>query len=79
VRGPAIRALGLDVGGRAQVSMNLVDPSVVGPAEAFDAVAALAPVAGAELVGLVPRAVLDAVDPGRWAELDLSEGRALPG
>jgi glutamate formiminotransferase len=79
VRGPAIRALGLDVGGRAQVSMNLVDPSVVGPAEAFDAVAALAPVAGAELVGLVPRAVLDAVDPGRWAELDLSAGRALPG
>ncbi len=30
VRGPAVRALGLDVGGRAQVSMNLVDPLVVG-------------------------------------------------
>lgn len=79
VRGPAVRALGLDVGGRAQVSMNLVDPEAVGPAAAYDAVAALAPVAGAELVGLVPRAVLDAVRPSRWAELDLSAARALPG
>ncbi|HET7721696.1 MAG TPA: hypothetical protein VFK43_17130, partial [Acidimicrobiales bacterium] len=26
IRGPGLRALGLDVGGRAQVSMNLVDP-----------------------------------------------------
>ena len=41
--------------GRVQVSMNLVDPGVVGPAAAFDAVAAQVPVAGAELVGLVPR------------------------
>ena len=79
VRGPAVRALGLDVGGRAQVSMNLVDPEAVGPAAAYDAVAARAPVSGAELVGLVPRAVLDAVSPSRWAELDLSPERTLPG
>jgi glutamate formiminotransferase len=79
VRGPRLRALGLDVGGRAQVSMNLVDPLALGPAEAYDAVAALAPVAGAELVGLVPRAVLDAVPVARWALLDLSPARTLPG
>jgi glutamate formiminotransferase len=71
VRGPGIRALGLPVGGRVQVSMNLVDPLRLGPAQAYDSVAGLARVAGAELVGLVPRAVLDAVAPERWAELDL--------
>ena len=79
VRGPGLRALGLDVGGRAQVSMNLVDPSRLGPADAYDAVASRADVARAELVGLVPAAVLDAVPPHRWAELDLSLAKALPG
>jgi len=78
IRSPALRALGLDVGGRAQVSMNLVDPFRLGPAEAYDAVAARAPVAGAELVGLVPAAVLSVVPTARWAELDLSPARTLP-
>ena len=56
VRGPSVRALGLDVGGRAQVSMNLVDPMVVGPAEAYDAVAALAERGrGASWWGCCPR------------------------
>ena len=74
VRRPdVVRALGLDVGGRAQVSMNLIDPvDGVGPAEAFDAVRALVAVDRAELVGLVPAAVLAAVPPARWAELDLA-------
>lgn len=71
LRSPGIRALGLPVGERVQVSMNLVDPLRVGPAAAYDAVAARATVAGAELVGLVPQAVLDAVAPDRWRELDL--------
>ena len=78
IRGPGLRALGLDVGGRAQISMNLVDPYRLGPAEAYDAVAARAPVAGAELVGLVPAAVLEAVPVDRWAELDLSPAKTLP-
>ncbi len=78
IRGPGIRALGLNVGGRVQVSMNLVDPERLGPADAYDAVAALVPVDGAELVGLVPASVLDAVSPGRWEELDLSRSKALP-
>lgn len=77
VRSEHVRALGLDVGGRAQVSCNLVAPAVVGPAEVFDAVAALAPAAGAELVGLVPASVLSAVSPSRWAELDLAEDRTI--
>jgi glutamate formiminotransferase len=78
IRDPALRALGLDVGGRAQVSMNLVDPLHVGPADAYDAVATRAPVAAAELVGLVPAAVLRAVPEDRWAQLDLSPDRTLP-
>lgn len=77
VRGTALRALGLRVGDRVQVSMNLVDPEAVGPAEAHDAVSALVAVAGAELVGLVPRAVLEAVPADRWEQLDLSPDRTI--
>ncbi|MGQ0830992.1 MAG: hypothetical protein ACT4OV_04880 [Microthrixaceae bacterium] len=82
VRGPALRALGLDVGGRMQVSMNLTEPLVVGPAEAHDLVEATAHAAGAtttgaELVGLVPRDVLDRVPPARWGELDLSAAQTI--
>lgn len=77
VRSPQVRALGLQVGDRVQVSMNLIAPDEVGPAVAHDAVATRAAVAGAELVGLVPRAVLDAVPRHRWAELDLAEDRTI--
>jgi glutamate formiminotransferase len=77
VRGPHLRALGLAVGSRVQVSMNLVTPSEVGPADAYDAVARLAPVAGTELVGLVPRYVLHAIPHDRWEALDLAEDRTI--
>ena len=77
VRGDGIRSLALVVGDRVQVSMNLVDPLRVGPAEAWDRVAAHVEVAGAELVGLVPEAVLRAVPPWRWAALDLAEDRTI--
>jgi glutamate formiminotransferase / 5-formyltetrahydrofolate cyclo-ligase len=79
IRGPRLRALGLDVGSRAQVSMNLLDPERLTPADAYDAVAARAPVDRTELVGLVPPAVLDAVAPERWPQLGLSPGKTLPG
>jgi glutamate formiminotransferase len=77
VRGPHVRALGLAVAGGAQVSTNLVAPDVVGPAEAWDLVAALASVCRAELVGLVPRAVLARTDRHRWHQLDLAEDRTI--
>jgi glutamate formiminotransferase / 5-formyltetrahydrofolate cyclo-ligase len=77
VRGPHVRALGLQVGARAQVSMNLVDPLVVGPAAVFDLVAELAATAGTELVGLVPAAVLHQVPADRWAALDLGPTRTI--
>ena len=77
IRGPHLRALGLGVGRRVQVSMNLIAPEVLGPAAAYDLVAARAPVAGAELVGLVPQDVLLAIAPGRWDELDLALDRTI--
>ncbi len=77
VRGDGIRALGLPVGDRVQVSMNLIDPLRVGPAVAWDRVAELAEIAGAELVGLVPEAVLEGVSAGRWDELDLAADRTI--
>lgn len=77
VRGPAVRALGLRVGDRAQVSTNLIDPARFGPAALYDRVAGLVAarggtVEGAELVGLLPESVLAAVPADRWPELDLS-------
>jgi glutamate formiminotransferase len=77
LRGPGVRALGLDVGGHRQVSCNLLEPLRFGPLDAYDAVASRATVARAELVGLVPVAVLDAVPPERWAQLDLDAERTL--
>ena len=77
VRGPALRALGMRVGDRVQVSMNLVDPTALGPAQAYDAVASLVPTAGAELVGLVPEAVLHAVPSDRWELLGLSPAATM--
>lgn len=82
VRGPALRALGLAVGRSSQVSCNLIDPFSLGPAEVYDLVARSArhrgtAVARAELVGLAPRAVVEAVAPGRRALLDLSPERTV--
>jgi glutamate formiminotransferase / 5-formyltetrahydrofolate cyclo-ligase len=77
VRGDGVRALGLAVGDEVQVSMNLVDPTRVGPATVWDRVAAEVPIARAELVGLVPRAVLEAVPERRWAQLDLAADRTI--
>jgi glutamate formiminotransferase len=77
LRSPAVRALGLDLGGLAQVSLNLVEPASVGPDAAFDAVARRAAVARAELVGLVPASVLAAIPPDRWTELDLAPSRTI--
>jgi hypothetical protein len=47
----------------------------------YDEVASLLPDGGeivrAELVGLVPRAVLDAQEPSRWDQLGLSESQTI--
>lgn len=77
VRGTSLRALGLQVGDRVQVSMNLINPMELGPMEAFDAVGELAGTEGAELVGLIPQAVLDVIPPSRWKQLDVSTEQTI--
>ncbi|MEZ5183441.1 MAG: hypothetical protein R2702_16435 [Acidimicrobiales bacterium] len=77
LRSPSVRALGLQVGRHVQVSMNLIDPAVTGPGAATDAVAAHAEVGRCELVGLVPRWVLDLEPEERWGPLDLGEDRTI--
>lgn len=77
LRAPNLRVLGIDLNGTGQVSFNLVSPSEIGPAEAYDLVAARAPVARAELVGLLPAAVLRPIPEARWRELDLSAERTI--
>jgi len=85
VRGRDLRALGLAVGPDVQVSCNLTSPHRLGPDAAFDAVAAVLARGGpaaprirrAELVGLVPAALLDRVPPARWPQLDLGPDRTI--
>jgi glutamate formiminotransferase / 5-formyltetrahydrofolate cyclo-ligase len=82
LRGRAVRALGLDLGGRPQISCNLVDPLTVGPAAVYDEACRLLGQAGAsveraELVGLVPAAVLEGLPRQRWTQLDLAEERTV--
>jgi glutamate formiminotransferase / 5-formyltetrahydrofolate cyclo-ligase len=77
LRGPAVRALGLEVGRVVQVSCNLVDPGTIGPGRVYDAVVdglagTGARIVRAELVGLAPSAVLTGEPEGRWRELGLS-------
>jgi glutamate formiminotransferase len=81
VRSETVRALGLEVEGAVQISCNLLEPTKTTPADVADQVAALldgeGSIARAELVGLVPRAVIDEVPANRWRELDLSEDKTI--
>ncbi len=77
VRAPGLRTLGLAVGDRVQVSCNLIEPWRVGPGAAFDAVADRVAVAGAELVGLLPLAVLEAEPASRWEALGIGPDRTI--
>ena len=65
---------------RCRCRATSIDPTQFGPAEVYDAVAAEARVARAELVGLVPESVLRSVPAHRWTELDLAPtGPSRPG
>lgn len=81
VRNRALRTLPLALPSGTQVSCNLVEPELVGPAEAYDRVVAALPKRGrirrAEVVGLVPRAVLARIDASRFEALGLREDLCL--
>jgi glutamate formiminotransferase / formiminotetrahydrofolate cyclodeaminase len=65
---PGVQASGFEVGGLAQVSMNLLDVDITSPATVFNAIKALAAKQGvdvqkSEIVGLIPeRAILGAAN-----------------
>ncbi len=72
IRSEHVRALGMTVNGHAQVSMNLIRPYEVGPADVYDQIATKADIDSAELVGLVPSRVLISINKSRWQDLGLS-------
>jgi len=81
VRSPAVRALGLEVEGATQVSMNLIQPLTVGIEETFETVRSRADELGAsvfatEIVGLVERRFLPPPD-ATVARLLLEPGHCL--
>ncbi|MGB9111436.1 MAG: hypothetical protein WCF24_01765, partial [Acidimicrobiales bacterium] len=77
LRSPEVRALAFTVADGIEVSCNLIAPWRIGPSQVFDRVASFAPIKRADLVGLVPEAVLRAIDRDRWVELGLSEDRTI--
>lgn len=80
VRRREVRALALSIPPFVQISCNLVAPLVVGPSRVYDHVASLmrsGTIDHAELVGLVPVAVLAAEDPSRHRELGLSDDTTI--
>jgi glutamate formiminotransferase len=80
VRRPEVRALAFAVGAFTQISCNLIAPLVVGPSTIYDDVARLVPdgaIDHAELVGLIPEALLRAQDPARWKQLDVSYEKTI--
>ena len=75
-----VRALAFSIPPWTQISVNLVEPEVVGPAIVYDQVVGLVPpgaVERAELVGLVPASVLRASARDRWEQLGLSDGQTI--
>jgi glutamate formiminotransferase / 5-formyltetrahydrofolate cyclo-ligase len=81
LRRPAIRSLAFRLGDSIQISCNVIDVRDARLSDVFDEVAAkIAPVGvvtRTELVGLVPRCVLEAEDPSRWEQLGLSESSTI--
>jgi glutamate formiminotransferase / 5-formyltetrahydrofolate cyclo-ligase len=79
VRAPSVRALALTLDDHIQISCNLVAPTAGGltPAEIYDEVAQYCLIERAELVGLIPAAILEATPGRRRHELDLSEEKTI--
>ena len=82
MRSASVRTLALPVGDAFQVSMNLIEPDDVGPADVFAMAETLtegtsATILRCELVGLVPWSTLIRTPRNLWATLDMSEERTI--
>jgi hypothetical protein len=75
-----VRALAFQLPDVVQLSFNLIDPLNVRPSMVYDKVLGLLDggvIDHAELVGLIPDAVLRAEDPQRWEQLGLAESATI--
>ena len=77
IRSESVRALGMQIGRYTQVSMNLIAPLLIGPADVYDEVAKHAEIERAELVGLIPSRVLATIARSRWEQLDVGSERTI--
>ena len=77
LRSQHVRALGMEISAGAQVSMNLIAPTQVGPAEVFDMISEMAQIDQCELVGLIPANVLQQIPKNRWNALDLTAEKTI--
>jgi glutamate formiminotransferase / 5-formyltetrahydrofolate cyclo-ligase len=82
IRRPGVRALAFVTAGGIQVSCNLTAPAQLGPADVYDLVAAAVErrggrVIGAELVGLLPAALLDRIPEDRWSPLGIGPEQTI--
>ncbi|MGC8481320.1 MAG: hypothetical protein ACP5PJ_07205 [Acidimicrobiales bacterium] len=77
IRSDAIRALALPVGGGIQISTNLIRPERVTPWDVFQLVGTMTEILSTELVGLIPRSVLEKIPRTKWTLLDLDASRTI--
>ncbi len=77
LRSKSVRVLALPVGDEVQLSANLISPAQTGPLDYYQAVSALVKVSRAELVGLIPRSILNAIDERQWGILDLDPTKTI--
>jgi glutamate formiminotransferase len=80
LRRPEVRALAFQMPDMVQISCNLIDPMSVRPSMVYDKVLGLldtATIDHAELVGLIPEAVLRAEERSRWKQLGLRESATI--
>ncbi len=71
VRSDSVRALALQVGEFTQISMNLIDINMSGPADVYGLIASHATIKKAELVGLATAQTLAPISKNDWSHLDL--------
>jgi glutamate formiminotransferase len=77
IRSDAIRALALQVSGGIQISTNLVRPERVTLWDVVQLVESMTEVLSTELVGLIPRTVLEKIPRTKWEMLDLDASRTI--
>ncbi|MSO60170.1 MAG: hypothetical protein EXQ63_07580 [Ilumatobacteraceae bacterium] len=77
VRSDSVRALALQAGQFTQISMNLIDINVTGPADVYNFVASHATIERAELVGLATAQTLAPIARTDWSQLDLGVEKTI--